>query len=604
MALPPDTLRSRRACIRAGALALGSVLAGCSSTTGPGSGPDTDDRDTDENSPDDDTPSPTPTGERVDDWQYDPTTPTNGGTNTQTAAAMATAQAGGGSIGLAAGGAKGVANYRRNIEEGYLPIPSDLSYEGLFYDYYFDTGDPGSCSALFCPAYSTAITADPLGGEVERYLTVGLNSGLATSDFERKTLNLVVVLDISGSMDSAFSEYYYDRFGNRQEREGDGDRPKIDVAAESIAALTTHLRPDDRFGVVLFNDESHLAKPMRTVGETDMAAIREHLRELTADGGTNLSAGIEEATGMLEEYADADRTAYETRMVTMTDAMPNIGELSEGGLQGRLQSNAEQGIYTTFLGVGVDFNTELIDAITAIEGSNYYSVHSEEGFRERLDQGFEYMVTPLAFDVSLEVDAGGYDIETVYGSTAAGEATGEITYVNTLFPSPKHEGKAKGGIVLVKLARTGESPDLSLRASWEDRTGEAMETTTDIAFPDRDPEYFANTGIRKGILLARYADLMKNWMVYERTEATGDGATESGATESATPDGGDGIEEPPGEDELGEWERQSTTLTVSSRYRERFEAFIPHFESEMDALGDDTLAQELEILRTLAEYEG
>jgi len=593
--------RSRRAYLCAGAVALGTALAGCSARTGPGNDPDTDDPGTDENSPDDDTPDSTPTGERVDDWQYDPTTPTNGGTNTQTAAAMATAQAGG-SIGLAAGGAKGVANYRRNIEEGYLPIPTDLSYEGLFYDYYFDTGDPGSCSALFCPAYSTAITADPLGGERERYLTVGLNSGLAKSEFERKTLNLVVVLDISGSMSSSFSEYYYDRFGNRQEREGDGDRPKIDVAAESIAALTTHLRPDDRFGVVLFNDDSHLAKPMRTVGETDMAAIREHLRELEADGGTNLSAGIEEATGMLEEYADADRTAYETRMVTMTDAMPNIGERSESGLQGRLRSNAEQGVYTTFLGVGVDFNTELIDAITAIEGSNYYSVHSEEGFRERLDQGFEYMVTPLAFDVSLELDAEGYDIETVYGSTAAGEATGEITHVNTLFPSPTREGKAKGGIVLVKLARTGDDADLSLSASWEDRTGEATETTTEITFPDREPEYFANTGIRKGVLLARYADLMKSWMVYERTEANRDEATESGAGETVTATPGGGIEEPP-ETELGQWERESTDLAVSPRYRERFESFVPHFESEMDALGDETLAQELEILRTLAEYE-
>jgi len=61
--------RSRRAYLRTGAIALGAALAGCSSRSAPGTDPETDDTPTDG-----DTPSPTPTGERIDDWQYDPTT--------------------------------------------------------------------------------------------------------------------------------------------------------------------------------------------------------------------------------------------------------------------------------------------------------------------------------------------------------------------------------------------------------------------------------------------------------------------------------------------------------------------------------------------------
>ena len=42
-------------------------------------------------------------------------------------------------IGFSVGGAKDINNFRENIKNGYLPVPTDVTYEGLFYDYYFDT---------------------------------------------------------------------------------------------------------------------------------------------------------------------------------------------------------------------------------------------------------------------------------------------------------------------------------------------------------------------------------------------------------------------------------------------------------------------------------
>src|SRR5699024_5999138 len=101
------------------------------------------------------------------------------------------------SVGLSAGGAQDANNFRENINNSYIPQPTSLQYEGLFHDYYFDTGRQEQCEELFCPSYSYAVTRDPLSGETEEYMTVGLNSGINESDFERKKLNLVVVLDIS-----------------------------------------------------------------------------------------------------------------------------------------------------------------------------------------------------------------------------------------------------------------------------------------------------------------------------------------------------------------------------------------------------------------------
>ncbi|MCT9094787.1 VWA domain-containing protein [Haloarchaeobius sp. HME9146] len=574
--------RNRRAFLSLATTAAATSIAGCSQVF-PGTGPRTDD--------DDDLPTTAPPGSLVDDWQYDPSQAQGdsggnaSGSSGGSATAMATSTQSGGSVGLAAGGAKDVNNFRQNVEEGYLPIPSDLSYEGLFYDYYFDTGSSKPCESLFCPSYSPAVTADPLSGETERYLSVGLNSGLDASDFDRKRLNLVVVLDISGSMGSPFSQYYYDQYGNKQEVEDAGDRPKIEVAKDALASLTEQLRPGDRFGVVLYNGTAAVAKPMNPVEQTDMEAIRGHIKEdIRATGGTNLSAGLSDASKLLEEYRDADQTTYENRMIVLTDAMPNIGETSADSLEDRLAREAENNVHSTFVGIGVDFNSEIIDQITSVRGANYYSVHSAKQFEERVTDGFEYMVTPLVFDLSLELDADGYDIEKVYGSSAAEEATGELMQVNTLFASPTSEGKTKGGVVLVKVKKTGDAGQLRLRASWEDRTGKSGNTETTIQFPDGGPEQFANSGVRKAVLLTRYADLMKNWMVAER-ESGGDPPAE-------------GIEVP--EYELGEWERQSDPLTVSTEYRQRFATFSDYFETEMTALGDDALQQELDVLRKLA----
>ena len=97
--------------------------------------------------------------------------------------------------------------------------------------------------------------------------------------------------------------------------------------------------------------------------------------------------------------------------------MPNTGDTSESSLLGMVEGNATAGLHTTFIGIGVDFNTTLIDAITKVRGANYYSVHNEAEFKTRMDDEFEYMVTPLVFDLQLEFSSEGYAIDVEYWPT-------------------------------------------------------------------------------------------------------------------------------------------------------------------------------------------
>jgi len=552
---------------------------------------------------------------KTDDWVYDkdgvdmessgsfttkqlntgaPTTTNSGGFGQPVNSMMSEAED---ALGFSVGGAKDINGFRENIEHGYLPLPTDLTFEGLIYDYYFDTGMTEICNSLFCPSYQIAVANDPLSGEPEYYMTVGLNSGLKESDFQRKKLNLVVVVDISGSMSSQFDSYYYDQ--NASEVDEDAGKTKLEIASLAIVNMLSHLNDDDRLGVVLFDDNGYLGKPMSLLADTDLDAVKQHILNLAPAGGTNMSAGMSLGTSLFGEFKDADSEQYENRVIFLTDAMPNMGETHEDGLLGMAKGNADDGIYTTFIGIGLDFNTELIEHITKIRGANYYSVKSASEFKERMDEGFEFMVTPLVFGLELSLEASGFEIEKVYGSPAADQATGQLMYISTLFPSKSEGGETKGGVVLIKLKPTEDftgSSEINLSVSYENRQGESQTVSSNIDFDVQDGEFFQNDGIRKAVTLARYVDFLQNWLIDERILA------DAGDREPYV-NMDDGIMVPDPRIQLGKWERQSKPLNVMSEYKELMQTFNVYFESELNFLADETLGQEMTLLKKLSTYE-
>lgn len=261
-----------------------------------------------------------------------------------------------------------------------------------------------------------------------------------------------------------------------------------------------------------------------------------------------------------------------------------------------MKDNADDKIYMTFIGVGVDFNTTLIDSITKVRGANYYSVHSSKEFANRMDDEFDFMVTPLVFNLELKMKASGYNIIKVYGSPEADIATGEIMKVSTLFPSATSSEGTKGGIILLQLEKVSENATITLLTSYEDRNGKLGGDTATINFAGQEPEYFENTGIRKGILLARYGNMMKDWIYDERSHQN---YIQPTPWEPMINDRVGIYCPPPVWPSLGQWERQSISLNVSPAYKKLFGIFKTYFDGEMKAVGDNDLQQESDILKKL-----
>ncbi|MFT4889946.1 MAG: Ca-activated chloride channel family protein [Halobacteriales archaeon] len=491
-------------------------------------------------------------------------------------------------LGLAAGGAKDVTNCRENVADGYTPQPEAISDEGLFYDYHFETGERGASDALFAPRFAGAVSEHPITGATERYLSVGLDSTLSVEAFERPRLDLVAVLDVSGSMESSFDAYYYDEHGHKRAAETDAEKTtasktKLDAATESLCALTEQLHEEDRLGVILFNHRAHVAKPLRDVGTTDMPAIRRHVREIAAGGSTNLADGFEAAADMLVTATPDPQV--ERRVVFMTDMMPNTGVTGESELTGLFADAAAEGIHTTFVGMGLDANAALADTLSGIRGANHYFVHSAAEFERRLGDEFDYMVTPLVYDLDLTLDADGYEIAAVHGVPGREGPTEQLMRVGTLFPSAKEDGEARGGVVLVRLERTRPDADLELVASWTERGGGEHTERATVTLPE-EAESFAHQGVRKAVALARYARELRAWA--EEIHARADSAT--GVDDWLLPD------------QRGQHERESVPLVVPEEYAERFDRLRRYLAGEMDVVNDPALEQELTLLDTLCRH--
>lgn len=240
----------------------------------------------------------------------------------------------------------------------------------------------------------------------------------------------------------------------------------------------------------------------------------------------------------------------------------------------------------------MDFNTELINEITKTKGANYYSVHSAKDFTDRMDYGFDYMVTPLVFDLTLNLESEGYDIRGVYGSPEADLSTGELMKVNTLFPSERTDDETRGGLVLLHLNKLTDDAKLKLGVSYENRSGEQFSNEQSILFnSDDDEPYYSNSGIHKGVVLSRYVNTMKDWTMHEAERAP-----EAQIEIPIVRYSEEGIPVIELITELGRWERTSNRLTLSDEYYPVMTTLREYLVEEIDAIGDSSMEQELELM--------
>jgi hypothetical protein len=142
-----------------------------------------------------------------------------------------------------------------NSSTKVVAIENDVSYESSFYAHYFNTGEERERE--FAPAYQVASVENVMSGQRDNWLVLSFNSKYDGENIKsaRPRLNLVIVLDISGSMSLPFA--------------GEREKKKIKVAQESMMILLSQLQPDDSLGFVVFNNAARVVQPLKRWGDID-----------------------------------------------------------------------------------------------------------------------------------------------------------------------------------------------------------------------------------------------------------------------------------------------------------------------------------------------
>ena len=192
----------------------------------------------------------------------------------------------------------------------------------------------------------------------------------------RTPLNLAVVLDKSGSMTGA----------------------KLEKAKQAATQLVERLAPDDVFSLVIYSDEARVLVPAQKV--EDKEALKEKIASIEAGGSTALYAGVNTGARQVREYFSGKRI---NRVILLSDGLANVGPSSTSDLRRLGRELAESGISVTTIGVGDDYNEDLMAGLAEASDANYYYVRDTERLPEIFAKELGEMLTVAAREIKIEI---------------------------------------------------------------------------------------------------------------------------------------------------------------------------------------------------------
>jgi Ca-activated chloride channel family protein len=169
-------------------------------------------------------------------------------------------------------------------------------------------------------------------------------------------LNLAVVIDHSGSMAGA----------------------KIEKTKQAAMQLIDQLTPQDNLALVEFDNTVDVLFPSQHV--LDREALKAQVQRIQPGGSTALYAGVE--AGGKELLKIESRTDRINRVILLSDGLANVGPSSTSDLKALGRSLSRQGISVSTIGVGDDYNEDLMAGLAEASDANYYYVKDAEKLPE------------------------------------------------------------------------------------------------------------------------------------------------------------------------------------------------------------------------------
>jgi len=216
-----------------------------------------------------------------------------------------------------------------------------------------------------------------LAGERQTaYLRVALlGESLAGASY-RAPLNMALVIDSSGSMAGH----------------------KIAQAKAAAIAAVNVLRPDDIVSVISYDTTVSVLVPATKV--SDRAQVIRGIQRLRADGSTALFAGTVKGAAEVRKFLSRERL---NRVVLLSDGIANVGPSSPADLAELGARLREEGIGVTTVGLGVDYNEDLMVGLAQASGAPFTFVESERDLDRLFTTGLGWLQSVVATDVRVTI---------------------------------------------------------------------------------------------------------------------------------------------------------------------------------------------------------
>ena len=266
-----------------------------------------------------------------------------------------------------------------------MAVIADLTGENIVlnsYDPLHGTFDPAHSSAAltFWPILGNEYGL--VGTEATAYLELKFRAGEVPVEVtkDRPPLNLCLVIDRSGSMGSA---------------------GKLEYVKEAAKYVIDNLGPQDRISIVAFDSDVKVVQKNCKVENKGM--LKSKVDELFAGTNTNLSGGLEEG------YAQAKKGKkknYLNRVILLSDGLANEGITDIEKLSSIARDWQKKDVYTTAMGVGADYDDQLLTLVATGGAGNYYYIDQPRAiptiFARELSGIVNVAASGIVVDLALE----------------------------------------------------------------------------------------------------------------------------------------------------------------------------------------------------------
>lgn len=216
----------------------------------------------------------------------------------------------------------------------------------------------------------------PAEGSHKTVLQILIETEQLANEVDRPPLNLCLVMDRSGSMQ--------------------GDR--IARAREAALAVINRLGSGDIFSLVTYDSTVETVFPAGRV--RNKAALAATVRRIEPRGMTALYGGVSQGAAELRKHLDGP---YIHRMILISDGIANVGPSSPDDLARLGTALSREGLPVTTIGLGLDYNEDLMTRLAARSQGNTYFVEASRDLPRILDTELGDTLSVAARDAVLEI---------------------------------------------------------------------------------------------------------------------------------------------------------------------------------------------------------